>query len=184
MTTTPPSVPLTPASGDQLVPLVTWVRAADALLVQEKIARLLVPVEAATGADYQPPYSNTFGPKDAWELPRWAADEKSAATWILGDLGSNQRKVVAYLIAAGAAGTWTGNLRRSAGYDDATGLSGVFKAISGRFRATGHRPVWNGGPKDSQKGQLLTVGDETARTLFADVLKANHPETATECGLD
>jgi hypothetical protein len=93
------------------------------------------------------------------------------------------RRGVAHLIAAGAQGVWTGDLRRSAGYDDATTMSGVFKAIGGRFRATGHRPVWNGGPKDSQKGQLLTVADETARELFPNVLKTKHPELAEECGI-
>lgn len=183
MANTPPVVPITAANGEQIIPLVTWVKAKDAPLVQAQIAQLLVQLEAANGSDYRPPHSNTFGPKDAWELPRWAADEESAAAWILSVLGPNQRRVVAHLVAAGATGVWTGDLRRSSGYDDAATMSGVFKAIGGRFRATGHRPVWNGGPKDSQKGQLLTVGDETARTLFANALKTNHPETAKECGI-
>ena len=32
-------------------------------------------------------------------------------------------------------------------------MSCVFKAIGGRFRSVGLRPIWNGGEKDSQKGQ-------------------------------
>lgn len=183
MTSTAPTVPIVPANGDQLVPLVTWVKAKDAPVIQAQIAQLLVRPEARSGDDYKPPHSSTFGPKDAWELLRWEADETSAATWILSNLGSNQRRVIALLIAKGAAGVWTGDLRRLAGYDDATTMSGVFKAISGRFRATGHRPVWNGGPKDSQRGQQLTVADDTARKLFAAALKTNHPETAEQCGV-
>ncbi|MDQ1677141.1 MAG: putative restriction endonuclease [Actinomycetota bacterium] len=177
------AVRIAPASADQLIPLVTWVRVDRAPFIQAQIAQLLTEPAADGGREYKPPYSNTYGPKDAWDLPRWAAEEQPAASWVLGDLGPNQKRVIAHLVAAGSDGVWTGELRRSAGYEDATTMSGVFKAISGRFRATGHRPVWNGGPKDSQKGQLLNVGDETARQLFAKVLKANHPDLAQEYGI-
>ncbi|WP_369132021.1 hypothetical protein [Modestobacter sp. I12A-02662] len=183
MSVDPDTVPVTPASGDQMIPLVTWVEASRASLIQSQIAQLLVRSEPGGGGEYRPPYSNSFGPKDAWELPRWAANEESAATWILGVLGPNQRRVIARLIAAGTDGVWTGELRRSVGYDEAMTMSGVFKAIGGRFRATGHRPIWNGGPKNSQKGQLLSVRDETARELFARVLRARYADLAEEYGI-
>lgn len=177
------AIPVTPAQGDAIVPLVTWVRADQAPLVQAQIAQLLTQVSASGASEYRAPYSNTHGPRDAWELPRWAADDVQAATWIMNVLGPNQKRVVALLIAAGSEGVWTGELRHAAGYDEATSMSGVFKAIGGRFRATGHRPVWNGGPKDSQKGQLLQVGDATARELFAAVIKAAYPDLAKEFGI-
>lgn len=80
-------------------------------------------------------------------------------------------------------GIWTGELRRVSGYDDSTSMSGVFKALGGRFRATGHRPVWNGGPKDSQKGQLLSVLEDAAGDLFTKVIKENYPDLAAEAGI-
>jgi hypothetical protein len=177
------AVAVAPAGADQLVPLVTWVPAGRALHIQAEIAELLARPALDGGNEYRPPYSNTHGPKDAWDLPRWTADEEPAAGWILGVLGPNKRRVIAHLIAAGTTGIWTGELRRAAGYDDATTMSGVFKAIGGRFRATGFRPLWNGGPKDSQKGQLLTVLDDTAHKLFTKVLKANYPDLAKEVGI-
>lgn len=85
-----------------------------------------------------------------------------------------QRRVLAHLVAAGPEGVWTGELRRRAGYDDSTSMSGVFKAIGGRFRSTGLRPVWNGGEKDPQKGRCLRVFDDNARALFLSVIKARH----------
>jgi hypothetical protein len=177
------AVRIASASGDQLIPLVTWVRADQAPSIQAQIARLLTDPAAGGGGEYKPPYSNTHGPKDAWDLPRWAVEDEAAASWVLGALRPNQKRVIAHLVAAGSDGVWTGELRHSAGYKDATTMSGVFKAISGRFRATGHRPVWNGGQKDPQKGQLLNVADETARELFAKALKANHPDLAKEYGI-
>lgn len=181
MPTVPSSVPITPASGGQLVPLVAWVRADEALRVQKVIYQLLTEVRSDTRDEYKPSFPNTHGPKDAWDLPQWTADDASAAAWILNVLGPRQKRVVAKLVAAGADGVWTSDLRRFAGYDDATSMSGVFKAIGGRFRATDRRPVWNGGRKEPQKGQLLSVADETARLLFAHVLNSEHPDLIREC---
>lgn len=176
-------VPVTTASGDQLVPLVHWVRADRAISIQAQIAHLLAEHGTSDTGAYSPPYSNTYGPKNAWDLAEWRVGEEPAAAWILSVLGANQRRVVARLVASGSEGVWTSELRRIAGYDDATTMSGVFKAIGGRFRATGHRPVWNGGLKEVQKGQRLTVLDGNARTVFATVLKATCPELAEEFGI-
>jgi hypothetical protein len=103
--------------------------------------------------------------------------------WILGVLKPNQKPILGRIIAAGARGVWTTELCRAGGYHNPASLPGVLKAIGGRFRATGHRPLWNGGPRDAQ-GQLLSVRDETAGQLFAKVLKANHPDLAQQCGMD
>jgi len=189
MSNTTLAVPLTPAAGD-VVPLVNYVEAKDALKVQAAISRLLLELSGtgsgtASGIDgiYKPPFSNTYGPKDAWDLPAWHGDEEAAAAWILGVIGPNQRRVLVRLIAGGPDGVWTGELRRMSGYDESTSMSGVFKALGGRFRSTGLRPVWNGGEKDSQKGQRLRVLDDKARALFADVIKHRYSELAEEFGL-
>lgn len=170
------------ASGDDLVPVVAYVPAKDVMKMQAAIHQLVADY-ANTSGTYKPPFSSTYGPKDAWNLPAWQGDEYVAAAWILGALGSNQRRVLAHLIASGSDGAWTGELRKSSGYDNSTSMSGVFKAIGGRFRSVGLRPVWNGGEKDSQKGQRLTVKDTAPRTLFAKVLQEQHPTLAGEFGI-
>lgn len=178
--TTTINLPIAPSIGD-LVPLVTWVLAQDVLRVQGGINQLLVRQPSVdVDGQYKPPFSNTYGPKNAWDLPAWNGDEEAPAAWILKAVGTNQRRVLAHLIAGGIDGVWTGELRRTAGYDDSTSMSGVFKAIGGRFRSTGLRPVWNGGEKDSQKGQRLSVQNEKAGALFARIIKKEYPELAEE----
>ena len=56
----------------------------------------------------------------------WKIDEEPAARWILGVLGNNQRRAVARIVAGGTEGVWTGELRQVAGYDDSTGMAGIF----------------------------------------------------------
>lgn len=185
MTNTPITLPIG-VSGTDPVPLVVWTTAEQVVRLQAQVAQLLAEQESAAssqGGAYAPPHSNTFGPKDAWSLPAWTGSEEDAAAWIVDVLGSNQRRVLAHLVSAGPEGVWTGELRRRAGYDDSTSMSGVFKAIGGRFRSTGLRPVWNGGEKDPQKGQRLRVFDDNARALFLKVVKARHPDLAKEYGI-
>lgn len=178
------TVPLAVA-GKDLVPVLVWTTADQALWLQEHISRLMIQQAAAVvdGGTYRPPHANTYGPKDAWELPAWTGTEEDAAAWIIDVLGPRQRRVLAAILAAGPDGIWTGELRRRAGYEESVSLSGVFKAIGGRFRSTGFRPVWNGGEKDSQKGQRLRVLEQNAGLLFRRVMKTRHPELAAEFGM-
>jgi len=178
-------VPVAPA-GDDLVPVLVWVPARRAPRIQAQIHLLLAADERPRDPDgpYQPPHTNTFGPTNAWDLPEWEApDDAPAADWLARSLGSTQFRLLAQLVAAGPAGIWTGELRRGAGYDPATSMSGVFKAIGGRFRSVGRKPAWRGGEKDSQKGQRLQVPDGPARDLLRAALRAANPSVAEECGL-
>ena len=59
-------------------------------------------------------------------------------------------------------------------------MSGVFKAIGGRFRSVGLKPLWNGGAKDVEKGQKLSVLDDNARQLFANLITIQYPDLADE----
>jgi len=174
-------LPIAP-SGSDPVPLVFWVPADSALAMQAQLAQLLMaqPGSSSGGGAYNPPFSNTHGPKDAWQLPPWKGDERDAAKWILDSVADNQRRVLAYIVSAGTDGVWTIDLRQRAGYDSSKSMSGVFKAIGGRFRRVGLRPLWNGGPKEPHKGQLLNVRDDNAQRLFASLLRSHYPELATE----
>ena len=179
------SLPVGP-SGNDLVPVLVWTRADRVLWLQAQVAQLLADTPhrgAGHAGAYSPPHSNTFGGKDAWALPAWAGDEQDAAAWILDVLQGSQRRILVHLVAAGPEGVWTTELRRRAGYDETTSMSGVFKAIGGRFRSTGLRPVWNGGEKDSQKGQRLRVLDDNARALFSAIIAERHPDLAAEYGI-
>jgi hypothetical protein len=185
----PESTPKTgpvPVAGGDLVAVSLIMPARHAPAFQMGALQLLVELNggAPDPDTYRPPYSNTYGPKDAWALPAWQdpADEP-AARWILGELGPKQRKVIALVLAAGPDGIWTNDLRHASGYGDAAGMSGVFKAIGGRFRRCGRRPVWNGGEKQPGKGQLLSAQDPVALAVFVRALLAEHPGLAGEVGL-
>lgn len=173
------------AGGDDLVPLVTWVQAKYVLQAQGEIQLVVSNLGATpTTGGYVPPHRNNYGGDNAWSLPPMTAPEDvPAVRWILSVLGSSQRRIVAGLVGAGPAGIWTGELRHLAGYDDSVGMAGVYKAIAGRFRRTGRQPVWFGGEKDSQKGQLLTVPDGDARTMFTEAFVEDYPDLAAEFGL-
>jgi hypothetical protein len=174
-----------PASGDEYVPILSWVLAKQAPKAQLAIAEALAHLGAPTVAgSYKPPFPQNYGPENAWELPKMEKpDQEPAVSWILNVLGKSQRKLVALLVAAGPDGVWSGDLRHMAGYDEATGMSGVYRAIAGRFRRTGHRPVWNGGEKDSQNGQLLSVPDGDAREMFMTAIANEFPDLAAEVGI-
>lgn len=164
------------------VPLLFWVPANKVLATQAQVAELLGTQSGGIRdrSPYKPPFSNTHGPRDAWQLPPWEGDEQDAAEWILRVVTDNQRRVLAHLISAGHAGVWTMELRHTAGYEPVSSMSGVFKAIGGRFRSVGLRPLWNGGPKDPEKGQKLRVLDEKVKHLFANAIKNRYPDLAAE----
>ena len=137
------------------VPLLFWVPANKVLATQAQVAELLGAQSGGMGdgGAYKPPFSNTHGPRDTWQLPPWEGNEQDAAIWILRVVTDNQRRVLAHLISAGQSGVWTMELRHTAGYEPVSSMSGVFKAIGGRFRSVGLRPLWNGGPKDPKRAR-------------------------------
>lgn len=171
-----------PPRGSDPVPLLVWVPANKVLAIQDQIAELLGAQSdgKGNGGTYKPPFSNTHGPKNAWQLPAWEGDEQDAAKWILRAVSDNQRRVLAHLVSAGSDGVWTVELRHTAGYDPSKSMSGVFKAIGGRFRSVGLRPLWNGGPKAPEKGQKLNVGDDNVQQLFANLIRSYYPDLAAE----
>ncbi len=166
-----------------VVPVLLYVPTEQVLEVQAKLPGFLATIGATTASTggYEPPYPATHGGHDAWTLQPWALGDEAAACWILSVLGEGQRRILAALLGAGTKGFWTSELRNIGGYSDDTRMSGPFKAIAGRFRRTGRRPLWNGNKvKDPMKGQLLWVGDETARMLFAVALVSDWPDVAAE----
>jgi hypothetical protein len=190
-------VPVNPAPGD-LVPLLFWARADRTDSLQAQVHRLIngesvlpegppvrpAPPDGAPAEPWRPPHSSTYGGKDAWRLPEWTnPEDRPAAAWIFDVLGPNQRRVLAQLLAAGPDGVWTTELRLTCGYEEVKSMSGVFKAIGGRFRSVGRKPLWRGGPKDAQRGQRLSVPDGPAAILFQSVIAERYPQVAAEFGL-
>ena len=106
--------------------------------------------------------------------------QQDGGRWILRNVGDSRRCIIAHLVSTGTEGVWTSQLRQTIGYDDSKSMSDVFKAIVGRFRSVGLRPLWNGGPKDHEKGQKLSVNDNTVRLLFATLIKSDYPDLAKE----
>lgn len=138
---------------------------------------------AGLDANYRPPFKSTDGERDAWDAPEWSdpADE-AAARWLVNDLPENQRRVLARLVAGGPDGITTGAVLAFGGYGPDTSASPVFKAIGGRFRRVGRKPVWRGGGQ-TDAGQNLPVPHGPVRDLFVRVLKGDHPDIAREVGL-
>lgn len=128
------------------------------------------------GVDYSPPFSGTFGPKNAWDLTEWTMADLPAARWIVRQVKTPQRWVIGNLVTSAEHGMWTVELREAAGYGPGKGMSGVFKALSGRCRSCGRRPFWNGGPKDPDKGQLLSVTAGETYQVFLAAIEAEAPE--------
>lgn len=176
-----PTDTLTAGPGD-IVAVTTWMPAQLAPQFQLKAAELLSALSGAAALDgaYVPPFGSTHGPANAWELAFWTdPEDRPAASWILADLNSKQRHVIA-MLAANPAGVWTNDLREECGF---TGkMSGTFKALGGRFRRCDRRPMWNGGDKGT-KGQLLTVKHEGALAIFVAVLAEEYPDLAAQVGL-
>lgn len=186
MTITEIGVPFA-SSGDSLVPLVHYIPVDKIGMVQERLpqmlAELLGAASSADADDYTPPFNANHGPKDAWALPGWSESDAPAAAWILSRLIDPQRRIIVHLVAAGTEGVWTAHLHKSAGYAVNVRMSGPFKAIAGRCRSAGLRPLWNGGVKAPGKGQLLTIGDPLVRSIFAAAIKEHHPALAAEFGI-
>lgn len=152
--------------------------------LQQGGAELLRRLSAGGTSDiYVPPFKSTDGGKDAWDAAEWTnpADEP-AARWLLGDLPENQRRIVARLVAAGPDGVSTSAVLAFGGYGPETSASPVFKALGGRFRRVGRKPVWRGG-EQTDAGQILPVPNGSPRELFVHVIKTDYPELASELGL-
>src|ERR1700722_13330716 len=128
MTKTGVDLAVAPRDNDP-VPLVFWVQANKVLTLQAQIAELLSAQSGGQedGGSYRPPFSNTYGPKNAWLLPAWEGDERDAAKWILRNVSDNQLRVLVHLVSAGASGVWTVELRKTADFDASKSMSGVFK---------------------------------------------------------
>jgi len=133
----------------------------------------------STSEHFVPPFKSNDGDRDAWAAPAWGETDSAAARWLLDDLPPNQRRVVARLAAAGTTGVTTSELLAAGKYDPGTSASPVFKAISGRFRRVGRKPLWRGG-EQTETGQLLSVPDGTARHLFVSILLDEYSDLAAE----
>ena len=135
------------------------------------------------GSQFVPPYKSTDGEKDPWAAIEWSnPEDEDAARWLMNDLPDNQRRILVRLIAAGADGITTSAVLAFGGYGPETSASPVFKAIGGRFRRVGRRPVWRGGEQTSS-GQVLPVPEGPVRDLFVSVLISDHHDLAVEVGL-
>jgi hypothetical protein len=172
-----------PVAGDELVPVVTWVRAGRAQQLQADIAELLAREVAGDHAGgYRPPHPRSPRQQDAWALPGWQAGDGPAAAWLVSSLRDHQRRIVGALVASGTAGAWTRELVEAGNYPAGTSPAPVFKAIGGWCRKAGRQPLWNGGPKARGRGQKLTM-NAASRALFGAALRAEFPELADEFGI-
>lgn len=175
MDTSNPSQPEIEAmETEQIVAVTHYMRAAIACEFQIQAAEWLGSVSsgARTNGDagYEPAFPRNYGPKNAWDLPAWTSSDLVAARWVVRDLTPKQRIIAAELVAAGPTGRWTKALMETAEYPAGKQPSGVFRALSGRCRACGRRPFWNGGPKHPASGQLISVTAGTTAELFQNAI--------------
>lgn len=169
--------------ADDTVAVVIWTKARLARALQREAMALLTRLEmvAAPGEPYAPPHPNNYGGRDAWQLPTWSDPEHwPAARWIVTDFAAPHRRILARLLAGGEVAT--GELRRVGGYDERFKVGPIFKAIAGRFRSIGLRPIWVGGER-TPDGMLLSIPEGPGRDLFIRAFVTDWPELAAEFGL-
>jgi hypothetical protein len=168
------SVSVNPIDPDSLVQLSMVLPARLAPTAQELIVRLL-----ETGAEADAPWAPSpdmhSAVPDAWDMPAWSDtdDDRRRMAWLVGDLDPKHIDVLSRIHIE--PGTPTNELLASAGYDPGTKASGVFRAISNRFRKVNRRPLWRGGEQTPDGQALRSPGefDELVGiSLFGDAVAA------------
>jgi hypothetical protein len=167
---------LTPEDGD-IVGVVVWLEARQAPSFQRAALRWLDALQSTPdGPDgdnqaFAPPFTSDYGPEDAWDLPDWRPQEDlPALKWLLSDLRDGQRRMVEAFVAAGQDGITSEELRVAGGYTSVAGLPGALKAIVGRFRSVGRRPVWDWTDKPTPNGKPYWVKEGPVRSFFRRAL--------------
>ena len=127
------SVSVNPVDAESLVQLSMVLPARLAPTAQELVLRLLAASDEV-GAPWVPSPDMHSAVPDAWDMPAWSDtdDDRRRMAWLVGDLDPKHIDVLSRIHIE--PGTPTNELLASAGYDPGVKASGVFRAISNRFR--------------------------------------------------
>lgn len=168
---------------DDIVVVPVYCQARHAAAVQRHAVDFLATLTHSPESGYQPPFKSSDGPENPWDLPPWNdPTDEPAGRWILGVVSDAHRHILGDLLAAGDEGVTVGTLLVAAGYSPGTSGAGVFKAIAGRFRRVGRRPVWDGAENTEDRMRLF-IPESEGRDLFTRVLRDDHPDIAAAVGL-
>lgn len=168
---------------DDLIQINVVLPARLAIPVQEMIFRLLEASEVpAAGAAWAPPAEMHSKVADAWDMPNWTdtPDDRQRMTWLVGDLDHKHVDVLTHIHYE--PGTPTNELLAAAGYPEGAKASGVFRAITNRFRKVNRRPLWHGGDQTPEGQKLRSpgpLGDVVGIRLFAETVADLHDGTAS-----
>ncbi|CAN5438846.1 hypothetical protein BH10ACT3_BH10ACT3_16450 [soil metagenome] len=164
------SLSVNPVNPDDLIQLSVVLPARLALTAQEMVLRLLA-AEGETTAPWSPNPDMHSDVVDAWDMPAWTDndEDRRRMAWLVADLDPKHIDVLSRI--HNEPQTPTNDLLASAGYPSGTKASGVFRAITNRFRKVNRRPLWHGG-EQTPEGQALRspgeLGEVVGVRLFAE----------------
>lgn len=167
-----------PINAEDLVQLSVVLPARLAVTAQEMVLRLLANENSAE-VPWSPSPDIHSDVADAWDMPAWSdtAEDRRRMAWVVRDLDPKHLDVLSRIHIEPE--TPTNELLTSAGYPPGTKASGVFRAITNRFRKVNRRPLWHGG-EQTPDGQALRspgeFGEVVGIRLFAEAV-AEHADT-------
>ena len=181
------SVTQNPVNPEDLVQLSVVLPAGLALTAQEMVLRLIAAADAPD-APWAPNSEMHSDVVDAWDMPAWTDndEDRRRMAWLVADLDPKHTEVLSRIHIEPQ--TPTNDLLASAGYPPGTKASGVFRAITNRFRKVNRRPLWHGG-EQTPEGQALRspgeLGEVVGIRMFAQAVAAlNDPTGAANEGVD
>jgi hypothetical protein len=183
----PMTVSMNPLDPDDLVQISFVLPARLAVSAQETILRLLAAGAASVGGTWAPTPDTFSDVADAWDMPEWedSEEDRQRMAWLVGDLDPKHIDVLSGI--HNRPNTSTNELLTDAGYPEGTKASGVFRAITNRFRKANRRPLWHGGEHTPDGQRLRSPGllDEVAGVrLFAEAVKARSNQAGTADAAD
>lgn len=185
MPTTLDPIPDVITDDNHIVPIVSYVRSGDAMLLQREISELVTRRTATRDDDidlaswdsssFATPGHSRSGPTDAWTMPKLGPGDLQGACWAVDNWSEIGRAFAGALLAAQRIRTF--DLADKVGFDGH--IPSVFRGIAGRLRALDRAPFWYGNPetKAHQRGQELhvTPGDAPYE-LMMTIFRARYPE--------
>lgn len=175
-----------PVNAEDMVQLSVVLPARLAVTAQEMVLRLLASENSAE-TTWTPSPDMHSDVADAWDMPAWSntAEDRRRMAWVVRDLDPKHLDVLSRIHIEPE--TPTNDLLTSAGYPPGTKASGVFRAITNRFRKVNRRPLWNGG-EQTPDGQALRspgeFGEFDGIRLFAEAVAEHTDSDAGAEGVD
>jgi hypothetical protein len=161
-----------PVEPDDLVQISLVVPARLAPSVEQTILRLLTSESERESSPWAPAPEMYSDIENAWDMDEWSdtPEDRQRMAWLVADLDPKHIDILSRI--HNEPNTPTSELLSSAGYPDGAKASGVFRAITSRFRKVNRKPLWEGGEQTPDGQALKSPGPSGAIgiRLFAEAV--------------